>query len=128
MNVLAATRLAHAALAGMLPRGRGGLVNVSSGAAFFPSLYNAAYSGTKAHLAILSLTVAEELRGSGIDVVTVFPGFTRTEFQQRAQFDVSQVPAWLWQEAGAVVEAAIAALEAGRPFCVPGRTTSWRSR
>lgn len=120
VNVLAPTRLAHAAIRSMLPRGRGALINVSSGAAFVPSLYNAAYSGTKAYLAILSLTVAEELRNSGIDVVTVFPGFTRTEFQARARFDVSHVPQLLWQDASEVAAAALAALESGRGFCVPG--------
>lgn len=120
VNVLAPTRLAHAAIRGMLARGRGALINVSSGAAFVPSLYNAAYSGTKAYLAILSLTVAEELRGSGIEVVTVFPGFTRTEFQARARFDVRSVPGFLWQEASAVAAEALAALESGRSFCVPG--------
>lgn len=120
VNVLAATRLAHAAISGMLQRGRGSLINVSSGAAFVPSLKNAAYSGTKAYLAILSLTMAEELRDSGIRVVTVLPGFTRTEFQQRAHFDVSRVPGFLWQDAARVVVEALRALESGRPLCVPG--------
>lgn len=120
VNVLAPTRLAHAALQGMLARGRGAVINVSSGTAFVPSLYNAAYSGTKAYLGVLSLTIAEELRGSGIDVLTVFPGFTRTEFQQRAGFDVGRVPAYLWQDASQVVDEALAALDAGRQFCVPG--------
>jgi short-subunit dehydrogenase len=120
VNVLAATRLAHAAIRGMSTRGRGAVINVSSGAAFVPSLYNAAYSGTKAYLAIFSLTIAEELRNSGIDVVTVFPGFTRTEFQDRARFDVSRVPRFLWQDASQVVTEALAALESGHQFCVPG--------
>jgi len=120
VNVLAPTRLAHAAIRGMRSRGRGALINVSSGAAFLPSLYNAAYSGTKAYLAILSLTIAEELRDSGIDVVTVFPGFTRTEFQERARFDVSRVPGFLWQDASQVAAESLAALESGRRFCVPG--------
>jgi short-subunit dehydrogenase len=120
VNVLAPTRLAHAAIRGMLERRRGALINVSSGAALVPSLYNAAYSGTKAYLAILSLTVAEELKDSGVEVVTVFPGFTRTEFQARAQFDVAAVPRFLWQDASEVAAEAVAALESGRQFCVPG--------
>jgi short-subunit dehydrogenase len=120
VNVLAPTRLAHAAVRAMLARGRGALINVSSGAAFVPSLFNAAYSGTKAYLAILSLTVAEELEGSGVDLLTVFPGFTRTEFQARARFDVHAVPGFLWQDASQVATEALAALEAGRRFCVPG--------
>jgi uncharacterized protein len=120
VNVLAPTRLAHAALRAMRARRRGAVINVSSGAAFVPSLYNAAYSGTKAYLAVLSMTAAEELRGSGVDVLTVFPGFTRTEFQARARFDVSRVPRYLWQDASEVASEALAALEAGRAFCVPG--------
>jgi len=120
VNVIAPTRLAHAAIRAMQARGRGALVNVSSGAMFFPSLLNAVYSGTKAHLGILSMTIAEELRDSGIDVVTVFPGFTRTEFQQRAGFDVGQVPSFLWQSAEQVVGESLAALEAGRAVCIPG--------
>ena len=120
VNVLAPTRLAHAALRGMQKRGRGGLINVSSGTAFVPSLYNAAYSGTKAYLAIFSLTITEELRHSGIRVLTVFPGFTRTEFQDRAKFDVSRVPGFLWQTPEQVVDQALAAYESGRTFCVPG--------
>ena len=120
VNVLAPTRLAHAAVIGMRSRKRGALINVSSGTAFVPSLYNAAYSATKAYLGILSLTIAEELRDSGVEVVTVYPGFTRTEFQQRAQFDVSKVPAFLWQDASEVVAEALASLESGRQFCVPG--------
>jgi short-subunit dehydrogenase len=120
VNVIAPTRLLHAALTAMGERGHGAVVNVSSGAAFVPSLRNAAYSATKAYLAILSLTLTEELRGAGIDVVTVFPGFTRTEFQQRARFDVQGVPGFLWQDASTVVGEALSALEAGRSFCVPG--------
>jgi short-subunit dehydrogenase len=120
VNVLAPTRLAHAAIRAMQARGRGALINVSSGAAFVPSLYNAAYSGTKAYLAILSMITKEELRGSGVEVVTVFPGFTRTEFQARARFDVSRLPDFLWQDAAQVAGESLAALEAGRSFCVPG--------
>jgi uncharacterized protein len=120
VNVIAPTRLAHAAIRAMRSRGHGTVINVSSGTAFVPSLYNAAYSGTKAYVAILSLTIAEELKHSGIEVVTVFPGFTRTEFQDRARFDVSRVPRFLWQDAAQVAEEALEAIEKGRQFCVPG--------
>jgi NAD(P)-dependent dehydrogenase (short-subunit alcohol dehydrogenase family) len=37
VHVMATMRLTHAALAGMVPRGRGGVINVSSVAAFGPS-------------------------------------------------------------------------------------------
>ena len=120
VNIVAPTRLAHAALSGMRARRSGGLIQISSGAAFVPLLNNATYSGTKAYLSILSLTIAEELRHSGVAVLTVSPGFTRTEFQQRARADASEVPALFWQSAEAVVDASLAAYEAGRSFVVTG--------
>lgn len=121
INVIAPTRLAHAAVRAMKARGQGRIINVSSGTAFVPSLYNAAYSGTKSYLSTLSLTISEELKGTGVNVLTVYPGFTRTEFQQRANFKVKKVPNYLWQTASDVAEEALSAMEAGKTLCVPGR-------
>lgn len=120
VNVVAPTRLFHAAITAMTERGRGGIINLSSGAQFFPSLRNATYSATKAYLGTLSIAVGEEARGAGLGVLTVFPGFTRTEFQARAGFDVSRVPALFWQEAADVARESLAAFERGQTFCVPG--------
>lgn len=121
INVIAPTRLAHAALKSMRKRECGGIINISSGTAFVPSLFNAVYSGTKAYVSIFSLTIAEELRLSGIHVLTVFPGFTRTEFQDRAKFDVSRVPQFLWQTPEQVVKESLLAYESKRAILIPGK-------
>ena len=120
VNALAPTRLAHAALLGMRERRSGGVIQISSLATFTPSLHNAVYSATKAYLSTFSLTVAEDLRRAGVTVLCVYPGFTHSEFAQRASFDVSDVPRFLWQSAEAVVEESLRAYEAGRSFVVPG--------
>jgi len=120
VNALAPTRLAYAALTGMRSRRSGGVIQISSLATFTPSLHNAVYSGTKAYLSSLSLTLAAELRRAGVTVLAVHPGFTQTEFAERASFDVTGVPAFLWQSAADVVEESLRAYEAGRHFVVPG--------
>jgi uncharacterized protein len=120
VNALAPTRLAHAALTGMRARRRGGVIQVSSLATFTPSLHNGVYSGTKSYLTALSHLLAEELRSAGVTVLVVHPGFTRTEFGQRAGFDSTGVPDFLWQSADDVVEESLRAYESGRSFLVNG--------
>lgn len=93
------TRLAHAALRGMLTRGRGALVNVSSLAAEFPLPFQSAYNVTKAGLSALSESLMLETRGTGVIVLDFRPGDHRTDFevsvQRPAQLaDPAQRRAW----------------------------------
>lgn len=120
LNVVAVTRLCHAALPGMVQRGRGGIVNVSSVAAYQPTPANATYGATKAFVNSFTHALHEELRGSGVKIMVLCPGFTRTEFQERAGLDSSKVPDGLWQTPDQVVEAALRAFDRGRSTCVPG--------
>jgi short-subunit dehydrogenase len=120
LNVVAVVRLAHAALAEMRARDRGGIINVSSLAAYQPVPENAVYGATKAFVQSFSQALHEELRGSGVRVMVVAPGFTRTEFQARSGIDAAQVPGFLWQTAEAVVVPALDAFERGRAVFVPG--------
>ena len=83
-HAFALTRLMHAALPNLLERRTGGVINVSSLASFQPTPGNATYGATKAFVTSLSQGVHEELRGTGVTVMALCPGFTRTEFQQRA--------------------------------------------
>jgi short-subunit dehydrogenase len=50
----------------------------------------------------------------------VLPGFTRTEFQERAGIDTNAVPGFAWMQPEAVVEASLAGLERGQVVCIPG--------
>ncbi len=120
LNVLALVRLTHAALPGMLGRGRGGVINVASLAAYQPTPLNATYGATKAYVSSFSQAVHEELGGTGVKCMVLCPGFTRTEFQDRAGIDSTDVPSFLWQDATTVVQHALRAYDAGRAVCVPG--------
>lgn len=82
VNLLGAFYAARLALPGMIERGWGRIVNVSSGAAQgsgFPR--GSAYSVSKAGLDMLTRALAAELAGSGVAVVSVYPGVVDTEMQ-----------------------------------------------
>ncbi|MFI5366170.1 MAG: SDR family NAD(P)-dependent oxidoreductase [Candidatus Binatia bacterium] len=120
LNVVALVRLTRAALPGMIARQRGSILNVSSMAAFQPVPYNATYGGTKAFVNSFTEALHEEVRGTGVRVQALCPGFTRTEFQERAGIDVSDLPSFVWMTPEAVVDASLAALRRGDVICVPG--------
>jgi hypothetical protein len=120
LNVVALVRLTHAALGPMVERGRGAVLNVSSLAGSQPTPGNATYGATKAFVTSFTQSVHEEVRGTGVHVTVVCPGFTRTEFQANAGIDSSKVPGFLWQSAVEVAAGALTALDHDRAVYVPG--------
>ena len=79
VNVLAAAATLHAALPGMLSRGRGTLCGVSSLAGSGGMPGSGAYAASKAALSTLLETFAIDLAGSGVRVCDVQPGYVHTE-------------------------------------------------
>jgi short-subunit dehydrogenase len=120
VNVSAIVRLTHAALAAMEPRRHGAVVNVSSVAAYQPSPASATYSATKAFVNSFTQAVHEEMRGTGVRVLLVCPGYTHTEFHDRAGLEPPRVPQFLWQSPADVVTAALRDLARGRAVSIPG--------
>jgi uncharacterized protein len=92
LNVVAALRLAHAAVQGFADRGRGTLINIASVLALAPERFSGTYSGTKAFVLNLSLSLHNELQGRNIRVQAVLPGATRTEIWVKAGVDVDAMP------------------------------------
>ncbi|MBC7372975.1 MAG: SDR family oxidoreductase [Frankiales bacterium] len=120
LNVRAVMRLTHAALPVMVARGAGSIVNVSSVAGFAPGARAATYSASKAWVTNFSESLHLQYADSGVRVLALAPGFTRTEFHSRAEMDTSGIPDRMWLQADAVVRAALADLDAGRSLSVPG--------
>ncbi len=123
VHVIATVRLTHAALPGMKARGRGAIINVSSLAGFVPRKGSATYGATKAYLNSFSQALGEELRGAGVKVQALCPGFTYTEFHDtRAMegFSRSEIPKMFWMSAEEVVAHSLAALERNQVICIPG--------
>ncbi|MDQ0774138.1 short-subunit dehydrogenase [Streptomyces aurantiacus] len=80
LNVSGLLALTHAIGAELVARGSGGIINVSSTAAFQPMPYQASYAGTKAFVLSFTEALAEELRGTGVHVMAAHPGAIATGF------------------------------------------------
>jgi short-subunit dehydrogenase len=123
VHVLAPVRLTYAALEVMRPRGRGGIINVSSVAAFLAAAGSASYSATKAHLVVLSRTLNREVKSRGLTVQALCPGFMVTGLQSAAGLDELRregVPRFVLLKPEKVVDRSLAALAKRRSLCVPG--------
>ena len=114
------TELAHAVLPGMRERGRGGILNVASTAAFQPGPFSAVYYATKAYVLSFTEALHEELRGSGIRVTALCPGPTRTEFFQAAGYKGGSALEKMAMASAPVVAAGLAGLDRNDAVVIPG--------
>ena len=120
LNVMAVLELTHAALAAMLPRGRGDVLNVSSVAAFTPGARDGVYGASKAWVVAFSEALHAQHQRFGVRVSVLCPGFVHTEFHDRAGLDMSRIPERMWLDVDRVVEVGLRDLRAGRAISVPG--------
>jgi short-subunit dehydrogenase len=120
LNVRAVLRLTHAALPPMLARGSGTILNISSVAGFSAGVRGATYSASKAWVTNFTESLDLQYRHRGVRAVAVCPGFTHTEFHDRASMDMSAVPKPLWLSAEQVVREALRDLDRGRTLSIAG--------
>jgi hypothetical protein len=80
VNIVALTELTRLLLPGMVARGRGRIMLVSSVAGFQPGPRMAVYFASKAYVTSLGEALAYELRRTGVSVTVLCPGATDTEF------------------------------------------------
>ena len=114
--VTAVLRLSHAALGPMAERGHGGVINVSSVAAFLP---RGSYSAAKAWVNSFSEWAANEYRPRGVTVMALCPGFTKTEFHERMEVGRGSAPAFMWLDADKLVASALSDYDKGRVYSIP---------
>jgi short-subunit dehydrogenase len=113
--VTAVLRLSHAALRTMTERGHGGIINVSSVAAFLP---RGSYAAAKAWVNSFSEWAHHEYAPRGVTVMALCPGFTKTEFHQR--MDVTRGTGFMWLEPDFLVRKALEDFDKGRAYSIPG--------
>ncbi|TGN64663.1 SDR family oxidoreductase [Nocardioides eburneiflavus] len=113
--VTAVLRLSHAALGPMAERGHGGIINVSSVAAFLP---RGTYSAAKVWVNSFSEWAHLEYRSRGVTVMALCPGFTKTEFHERMQ--VKRGDGFMWLDVDFLVRKSLEDFEKGRAFSIPG--------
>lgn len=114
--VTAVLRLSHAALRGMSERGRGGVINVSSVAGLLP---RGTYGAAKAWVNSFGAWAAQEYAGRGVRVMTLLPGFVKTEFHERMGVSRGSAPDFMWLDADDLVAQALADYDKGRTRSVP---------
>lgn len=118
VNVSAVVALARAVLPGMVDRGHGAVINVASIAGLIPGR-GTTYAGSKAFVISFSEGLGISLRGTGVRVQALCPGFVRTEFHQRAGIDMASMPSRAYVDPARLVRDSLADLRANRLLSIP---------
>ena len=115
--------LCHHFVPAMQARGYGRVVNVASVAGFVSISGDTSYGPTKAYSIALSKGLATTLRGSGVNVMALCPGFTHTDFHEsRALTKMKDAtPKFIWYDADVVVREGLRAVERGKDVYISGR-------
>jgi len=120
LNITAPTRLAHAALPGLLSRGKGAIINIASVMSQMVQPGNTVYGGTKAYLLHFSQALAQETAGAGVQVQVVLPGATRTEiWGKQGTATLDSLPAEIIMETDDMVDASMAGFDQGELVTIP---------
>lgn len=121
LDIRTLTELSARFGAGMRQRGRGGILNVASVAAYQPGPYMAVYYAAKAYVLSFTEALNRELKGTGAHATALCPGPVATDFQARAGFDPSmgltRLPAHTPEQ---VAHAGFAAFRRRQPVVIPG--------
>ena len=125
LNTLLATgvvELCEAIVPQMMQRKTGDVVIVSSIAAFTPMPKSGLYAAAKSYVMSYGRSLNLEVRGSGVRVCVVCPGYVRTDLHQQAGLTHlrARVPKWLWINSDDVVRAALSGLGNNKSVVVPG--------
>ena len=108
-------------LPGMLTRGRGAIINVSSTAAFQALPGNGTYAAGKAWVLLHSEALHEEVKGRGVTVTAVCPGPVRSGFQDASQpLFADRLPKFVWRNPDRVARDGLRAVERGKRSVIPG--------
>jgi uncharacterized protein len=124
VDVAAVVDLCSRFLPGMVERGGGAVLNVSSLAGFYPLPGQATYGAAKAFVLSYTESLRSELRGTGVVASALCPGPVDTDFDIAAGYSAGEraatLPGFMWKAADEVARAAIDGLDADKCRVVPG--------
>jgi uncharacterized protein len=125
--VIAVAELTYRLLPGMIDRGYGRVINVASLAGLVPApAGHTLYAAAKAFLIKFSESLSHEVRGHGVFVTAVCPGFTYSEFHDvtGTREKVNRLPAFMWLSSADVARRGYDAVMAGESIAVTGRVNA----
>jgi short-subunit dehydrogenase len=127
LMMLSVTELCYLFVPGMVERGFGRVINVSSVAARIARAGDCHYGPTKTYLVALSEGMGLALKAKGVHVSALCPGFTHTDFHEVAGMSEMKaaMPEFIWYSAETVVREGLQAVERGKLICVSGRLYRW---
>jgi short-subunit dehydrogenase len=127
LMMISVAQMCHRFVPPMLERRFGRVVNVSSFAGRLSRPAGANYGPSKAYLISLSEELALMLRGTGVHVSALCPGFVHTDFHETAGLleMKRRLPGFLWYDAETVVREGLDAVERGKAIQVSGRLYRW---
>ena len=120
VNIYSLTELTHLFLKDMLKKESGGIINISSLASFQSLPYFTVYSSSKAYVTSFTLGLYEEYRDKGIKVLAVCPGYTKTNFNKRAEMQNKSPATGYIMTAEAVVNQSLDAYKSGKYLIING--------
>lgn len=120
VNVVALTELAHVFLPNMIARGRGRILNMASSASFQSLPWVATYAASKAYVLSFSEALAIELKGTGVSVTALCPGFTETDMISQHGVKPFKIPLVKNNTPQAVADKGYEVCVAGKPVYVNG--------
>lgn len=128
LMMISVAHMCHEFIPAMRQRGYGRVINVSSFAGRIArGGAGAHYGPAKAYVIALSEELALDVKGSGVHVSALCPGFTHTDFHETAgMMDMkNSLPGFLWYDAETIVREGIEAAERGRAIMISGRLYRW---
>jgi len=120
LNIGGLVRLSHIFQRDMVRRGRGRIMNVASLVSFTAMPLHAVYAATKAFTLSFSEAQARELRGTGVTVTALCPGFTRSGFYRAAGGEGRARSAFGLMSARSVARIGYRAMMKGRLIVIAG--------
>lgn len=113
LNIQSLVNMTHQFVGPMIDRGQGKILNVGSVASFMPTPSFSVYGASKAFVLSFSEGISEELKGTGVTVTCVCPGFTDTKMLSDAKGLEKHIPGFLKADPAKLAEEAYTACMKG---------------
>lgn len=120
LHIQAMIRLTKEFLPAMVARGYGRILNVGSTGSFNPVPLDAVYGATKAFVLSFTRAIRAEVRGTGVQVSTLCPGATKTEFAKKADMEGTLLFRYGVMGASEVARTAFKGVRSGKEIIIPG--------